>query len=110
MKAIITNFEYATDLLEHLVDKRACHTTLVVCSTRKDFLDQIVPPILGLQPQEISPSQESVGDDEQTSEPLPHRFLSPTLQLLARSRSIKLAYCASLNTLRAYLSSYAAPL
>ena len=111
MKATITNFEYATDLLEHLIDSHASPTTLAICSTRKDFLAQIAPAILTPRPQEIPPSQESFIDDDPTpkSSPLPHRLLIPTLQLLARCRTIKLVYCPSIDTLRAYLSSYAAP-
>ena len=111
MKAVITDFDYATDLLEHLVDKHTTLTTLIICSTRHGFLDQITPTILAPQPQEIPASQESLGDDddEPTSKPLPHRLLIPTLQLLARSRAIKLVYCPSIDTLRAYLSSHVAP-
>jgi hypothetical protein len=111
MKATITNFEYATDLLEHLIDSHASPTTLAICSTRKDFLAQIAPAILTPRPQEIPSSQESFIDDDPTprSNPLPYRLLIPTLQLLARSRTIKLVYCPSIDTLRAYLSSYAAP-
>jgi hypothetical protein len=112
MKATITNFEYATDLLEHLIDSHASPTTLAICSTRKNFLAQIAPVILTPRPQEIPPSQESFNDDDPTpkSNPLPHRLLIPTLQLLARSRTIKLVYCPSIDTLRAYLSSCAAPM
>ena len=111
MKATITNLEYATDLLEHLIDNHARPATLAICSTRKDFLAQIAPVILTPRPQEIPPSQESFNNDDPTpkSNPLPHRLLIPTLQLLARSRTIKLVYCPSIDTLRAYLSSYAAP-
>jgi hypothetical protein len=111
MKATITNFEYATDLLEHLIDNHVSPTTLAICSTRKDFLAQIAPVILTARPQEIPPSQESFNDDDPTpkSKPTPHRLLIPTLQLLARSRTIKLVYCPSIDTLRAHLSSYAAP-
>src|SRR4051794_29359253 len=111
MKATITNFEYATDLLEHLIDSHASPTTLAICSTRKDFLAQIAPVILTPRPQEIPPSQESFNDDDPTpkSNPTPHRLLIPTLQLLARSRTIKLVYCPSIDTLRAHLSSYAGP-
>jgi hypothetical protein len=109
MKAFIASFDFATDFLEHLIDRAASHTTLIICSTREDFLDQITPTILAAQAQEIPPSQESLGDDEPFSKPLPHRLLIPTLQLLARSRTIKLAYCPSIDTLRARLSSYVAP-
>ena len=109
MERIITYFDYATDLLEHLVDRHSGHTSLVICSTRNDFLDQVTPTILTPQPQEIPASQDSLGDDDPTSSPLPHRLLIPTLQLLARSRAVQLVYCPSIDTLRAYLSSYAAP-
>ena len=109
MKAVIAGFEYAIALLQFLVDRPSSHTTLVICSTRESFLGQITPAVLATEPQEIPPSQESVAEDEPTSKPLPHRFLVPTLQLLARSRAIKLVYCPSIDILRAYLSSYAAP-
>ena len=111
MKATIADFEYAADFLEHLIDSNASPTTLAICSTRNDFLAQITPAILTPRPQEIPPSQESFVDDDPTptSNQLPHRLLIPTLQLLARCRTIKLVYCHSIDTLRAYLSSYAAP-
>src|SRR4051812_11599554 len=110
MRAAIADFEYATDFLEHLIDSHASPITLAICSSRDDFLAQITPAILTPRPQEIPQSQESFVDDEPrpTSNPLPHRLLIPTLQLLARSRSIKLVYCPSIDILRAYLSSYAA--
>ena len=111
MKAAIADFEYAIDFLEHLIDSHASLTTLAICSTRNDFLAQITPAILTPRPQEISHSQESFADDDPTptSNPPPHRLLIPTLQLLARCRTIKLVYCPSIDTLRAYLSSYTGP-
>jgi hypothetical protein len=109
MKAVVTDFENATAFLQFLVDRPSSHTTVIICSTRENFLSQITPTVLAAQPQEIPPSQESLVEDEPTSKPLPHRFLVPTLQLLARSRAIKLLYCPSIDTLRACLSSYVAP-
>ena len=109
MKAAIRNFEYAADLLGHIVDQtHGAHTTMIICSTRADFLDQITPVILRPQPTEIPASQESLDEqfEEPTSATLPHRFLVPTLQLLAVSRTIKLVYCPTIDILRAYLSSY----
>jgi hypothetical protein len=111
MKAVIADFEYATDFLEHLIDSNASPTTLVICSTRNDFLTQIIPAILTPRAQENPSSQEGFVDDDPTptSNPRPHRLLIPTLQLLAKCRTIKMVYCHSIDTLRAYLSSYAAP-
>jgi hypothetical protein len=111
MKAAIVDYECATGFLEHLIDSHAGLTTLAICSTRNDFLAQITPVILTPRPQEIPPSQESFVDGDPTPTPNspPHRLLIPTLQLLARSRTIKLVYCPSIDTLRAYLSSYVAP-
>lgn len=110
MKAVITSFDYAADLLEHLVDRHTSNTTLIICSTRNDFLDQVTPTVLAQQLQEIPPSQESLGEDEPICEPHPHRLLIPTLQLLARAQTINLVYCPSIDTLRAYLSSYVGPI
>ena len=111
MKAIIRDFDYATDLLEHIVDHHhGALKTLIVCSTRANFQDQIIPTILTPRPTEIPPSQESVDEDNDGGpSSLPHHFLIPTLQLLSISRNIKLVYCPTIDSLRAYLSSYVAP-
>ena len=109
MKAVISSLDYATELLDHIVERYSPHTTLIICSTRNEFFDQISPVILAPLPQEIPASQESVDDDEPPTEPVAHPFLTPTLDLLAMSKTVKLAFCPSIDAVRAYLSSYVAP-
>lgn len=109
MNGTIADFTFATELLESLVNDESPHgTTLVICSTRKAFLRQIAPTLLTPQAQEIPASQESLEEDEGPQNPLPHRFLVPTLGLLAAARALKLAFCPTIKSLRAWLSTYTA--
>ena len=105
MKRTVADFTFAVDLLEALIhDDTSRAITLVICSTRQAFLRQIAPTILTPQAQEIPASQEGSDEDESPQEPLPHRFLVPTLGLLASAKALKLAFCPSVKSLRAYLS------
>jgi hypothetical protein len=109
MNGTVADFTFATELLESLVDDDTPQgTTLVICSTRKAFLHQIAPTLLTPQVQEIPASQESLEEDVVSTAPLPHRFLVPTLGLLASTRALKTAFCPTVKSLRAWLSTYTA--
>ena len=91
------------ELLESLSKGQQPPTNLIICSTREEFLNQLL-----LQ---VEDRQESVQDDSacrddiaQTAVPT---LLVPTLALLSACNNINLVYCSSLPVLRAYLSSYA---
>lgn len=111
MNGTVTDFTFATDLLESLInDESPQDTTLVICSTRKAFLHQIAPTLLTPQVQEIPASQESLEEGEGSPAPLqvPHRFLIQTLGLLASTQALKAAFCPTVKSLRAWLSTYTA--
>ena len=109
MKAEILNYNFATDLLEHLVFRKTCHTKLIICSSREDFLNQIGPTLLSVQPSEIPASQESLDHETHSIGSPPHHLLVPTLRLLAGAQRVKLAFCPTIDSLRAFLASYVAP-
>jgi hypothetical protein len=109
MTRTIANFTFATELLEDLIDDDLPQdTTLVICSTKRAFLRQIAPSILKPQAQEIPASQEGLDEDEGPQETLPHRFLVPTLGLVAAARALKLAFCPTVKSLRAFVSTFTA--
>ena len=91
MQQIITKYEYCLELLEDFTNRsQATAITIVVCASRSDFLRQLV--------------QQSRYHTKSG-----HSLLSPTLSLVATGSRIHLAFCPTVPTLRAYLSTYASP-
>ncbi|PVI03525.1 hypothetical protein DM02DRAFT_245957 [Periconia macrospinosa] len=92
-------------LLSHLLDSRAhstgnvtTHVNLIVCSARAAFLHHLLASLEqkhGNEHQEQSPS----------SMELEH-LIMPTLRNLATARHVHVSYCASVQALLAYLSTY----
>ena len=86
------------DFLEYILQNSAAPSTIVVCSSREAFLERIDLSI-----------RQSFNDDvssltgEGVSKPQ-HALLLPTIQLLAKSRTIDLTFTPTLQHLRAYLA------
>ena len=79
-----------TDFLHNILYNSARATILVICSTRDRFLEQLY-----------------AATHTQTEEPVPsetHRLLTKTIGLLSTSSKVKLAFCPTLEHLRAYIS------
>lgn len=99
--------------LRHLIDHHAAPTSLVVCSSR-DAFEQHLLYCLESSRSSKSVAPEGVQDaksgpeDQQRSSPLPSaisdEFLLPTLHNLSSTSTIRLVFCTSLESLRAYLS------
>lgn len=121
MQHISTKYSYGLELLEDLINTQSTSdsTTLIVCWERSDFLNQLLTQILQSNQdpavQQVPSSLPSeVEDDGETGrreahQPWEHSFLTPTLKLLASSKHIKLRFCPTVPTLRAYLASSIAP-
>lgn len=67
-------------------------TTIIICSSRDAFLENLSCSL-----------QDGQAEDESISL---HRWLVPTLHNLLTSRCVRLAFCASVQTLLAYLTAY----
>ena len=107
MRRTVADFTFAIQLLESLIDEDSLQQkVLVVCSTKEAFLRQLTPTILAPQPQEIPASRDSLEEDYPPQEPLPHPFLTNTLGFVASVRALKVAFCPSVKSLRAYLSTH----
>ena len=87
----IYSCDYVTDFLRHILYHNEAHsTTLLVCSTREHFLEQLVAAI------------RAPADGMAASEG--PQLLTKTIALLSQSSKIKLVSCPTLENLRAYIS------
>lgn len=82
----IAHCDLVSDLLQQLLEGNS-DTHLIVCATRAEFMVQLTAAIRS-----------------QRADPDTHGLLTKTIGLLARSSKIQLAFCPSLESLRAYLA------
>ena len=107
---VSTKQEFYTDLLEHLTRRQDwTSNTVIICSSRVDFLDQLVTQIhrrseIHIEQDPIHQPQAEEDSDHDASRV--HPFLLPAIHLLAISQHIRLIYCPTVPSLRAYLSTY----
>lgn len=112
MKRVVTHHDTVQQLLQELLKERShrSHETraLIICSTKQQFLEQLIPVFSAHQPaQAVAPGERDQA--EETSESLQtHPLLDPTLRLISISKAVRLAFCPTINTLRAYLSTFTA--
>ncbi|KAK7538099.1 uncharacterized protein J3D65DRAFT_552077 [Phyllosticta citribraziliensis] len=86
-----------TDLLQHLTATHSAPTTLIVCSSRDLFEHQLV--------RALGASSLQVDQDGHARK---HPLVTPTLHLLKSTLTVRLAFCPSLEALRAHLAVYRA--
>ncbi|RMJ23490.1 hypothetical protein PHISP_05640 [Aspergillus sp. HF37] len=79
--------DLATDFLHHILYNEIRSTILVVCSTRDRFLEQVY-----------------AAARTQAGEPGRHPLLAKSIGMLSKSSRVKLAFCPTLEHLRAYIS------
>lgn len=103
------------DFVNYILLKTHSLTTVVVCSTRERFLEQLIASV---QSQLQEDEDHKVPDNEpspliEADQPSPstlstsaHSLLSNTIGSIASSQRVKLAFCPSLAHLRAYLSTF----
>ena len=87
----VAHCELVSDLLQQLLEGNS-NTYLIVCTTKAEFLVQLTAAIR---------SQRSDPDMAAS-----HDLLTKTIGLLARSSKIRLVFCPSLESLRAYLAIF----
>ncbi|RDW80605.1 hypothetical protein BP5796_05303 [Coleophoma crateriformis] len=98
-----------TELLDYVLAHQAYPTTLVICTTRAQFLDSLLRSLQN----DKSPGAEDVSlpppsspDADPLVAPALHPFLVPTLHQLAISRYVDTVFIPTLAHLRAYLSVF----
>ena len=89
-----------TSFLDFILESHTSPSTLVICSTREDFLQMLLSIYRPSERDISSISEHSDGSIIETT------LLVPTIHLLAMSRTINLAFTPTLTNLRAYLAVY----
>lgn len=92
-----------TELVNYVLFRHRSPTTLIICSTRESFLEDLQACIKSTRPQTQS---EDLDEDLSASS---HHLLIPTIHQIALSRTINLAFTPTLPHLRAYLAAYDVP-
>lgn len=82
-------------LEEYIFHNDACAIFLVVCSTRHHFLEKLFVAV-----QTPTRTDDSCKEHEHGN----HKLLTNTIGLLAKSSRIKLVFCPTVESLRAYIS------
>ncbi|KAF2217271.1 hypothetical protein CERZMDRAFT_93320 [Cercospora zeae-maydis SCOH1-5] len=88
---VVLEIRNVQEFVQHVLKAHAPPSTLIVCSSKEDFLIAFKEP-----PATTSRSMDGLDDWMQT----------PTLRLLSTSRTLKVAFCTDITHLRAYLAAY----
>jgi hypothetical protein len=109
MNLVSTKHNFVLDLLDDIVKHNPpLQTDLIICSTREEFLAEVLAQLDRHRAEhESSTSEQNVDEaDQKTSPTSSHILLSPSLYLLNASRYCRLVFCPATTVLRGYLSSY----
>lgn len=109
---IVTDVRLA-EFIQYVLNNGPQPVTLVVCTTKERFTEQLLAACVDTPPTAIDEAQRpSDGDTAETDPTAPetHSLLKPlSLLQLADSRKVKLVFCHDLTHLRAYLATLAIP-
>lgn len=100
------------DFVNYILDHHCPPTTLIICSTREAFLHELEAGVAQqandraakYEDRNSRDSEDEPTEDDEAIDTLQHDLTTPTLHLLATTRTVKLAFCDSLPHLHAYLS------
>lgn len=101
---IVVETRTAQEFLRHVLDHHAPPSTLIICSSKADFL-QSLQPSNGTDA--TVDGRDDSEDEQRSAEESPAEqteHFAPTLRLLSTSRTLKLAFCPDITHLRAYLA------
>ncbi|PGH01850.1 hypothetical protein AJ79_07786 [Helicocarpus griseus UAMH5409] len=97
----IHSFDTTADFVEYLLRGDAATITLIVCSTREEFLGQLCASI-----EHTALENEHGEHDIDRPWPLSNPRVYNTIGLIASSKRVTVAYCPSLEHYRAYISVF----
>jgi hypothetical protein len=113
MKRVVILRDTVSELLQDILSHQEQENRyLIICSTRNRFLQQLISSLSVHQtPAQPAPVDEStnVRPEQKPNQLEPHPLLASTLQLISKSRASTLAFCPTIDTLRAYLSVFTPP-
>ena len=101
---VVLESTHLSAFIHYILNKHASPSTLVVCSSKETFLKQLQAASAEKAAQQHDDSTDAQSHSIQARE---HTWRTPTLRLLASSRTVKLAFCPDVTHLRAYLATFA---
>ena len=99
---VVMQFPFTLDFLVYMLRQHA-PSTVVVCSSREVFFQQLLNECWGDRQDNSTSTQRLAGSASKDY------LLTPTLHLLAESRTVRLVYVPTVSHLRAYLATFALP-
>lgn len=95
----VLEVRHAQEFLQYVLEHHAPPSTLIVCSSKAEFLANLQP---------ADAAVECAADEQDTEESTAGqvKHFAPTLRLLSTSRTVKLAFCPDITHLRAYLACF----
>ncbi|KAK4970555.1 hypothetical protein LTR66_011530 [Elasticomyces elasticus] len=113
MHPIVLQNASLSEFLRYIVEHHAVTTTLIVCSSREAFLNQLHATLSARESNAQDGTGDQAGVQSDASEDLYTNasldfLLTPTLHLLASCRTIQLVFCPELPNLHAFLSAHIA--
>ena len=87
-----------SDFITHVLKHHRPPTTILICSSREEFLKELIPSIKDNDPSAVP--------DNLPNTDVQHPLLKATIHLIARSSGINLAFVPTLPNFRAYLAVY----
>jgi len=99
------------DFIQHILNNHTAPTTLIICTDRPLFLQQLLHSVQATSTRQLH-QKEEITNEQPNSHPAPrpkYPLLTRTLRLLSASKTVNLAFCTSVPTLHAYLSVYPRP-
>jgi hypothetical protein len=106
LRPVVLHPASLTACLQYILKHHGKPTTVIICSTRADFLAELQGTSRDIHRED--PEEEMEDDTNQPEEATARAFLVPTLGLLAASHTVNVAFCPSLQALHAYLAVYPA--
>ena len=98
----VKRFELLTDFLEWLLQSDAPTVTLIICSTKREFLQKLS---VSVQESQQSRSDHQEAETETIPQPTSlHSLAHGVIETIARSQRVTAAFCPSVEHLRAHLS------
>ena len=98
-----------TEFIQSVLESESQSATIIVCSTKESFVEQLSAACVDTQTTTIDETQRTSDGDATEAEPViadTHGLLKqPSLLQLANSRKVKLVFCHDITHLRAYLAT-----
>jgi hypothetical protein len=107
MKSRVIRRDTALHILQEILKNETHSTTLIVCSNRWNSVEQLIPSLIQ-EPATLNAAGDNIDENEFLANAHTHPLLVPTLQLIANSKRVKLVFCPSIDSLRAFMSTLTA--